>query len=219
MVCFTRCSRKMRNRFACLFPTDLLSTGPHVTRRFFRLLSWQLLLWLACALAPAARAAEGVEIKRAYVEAAEEGYRLAANYAFDLNHGLEDAIQHGVQLYFTTEIEFTRPRWYWFDEKAIVARQTSRISYNVLTRQYHVSIIGSVQQSFSSLDDALFLIRRPSRWLVAARGALKVGETYNVTLRMGMDRDYLPKPIQVNAFNNSEWRLASDKKTFQYRAE
>ena len=36
---------------------------------------------------------------------------------------------------------------------------------------------------------------------------------------MGMDRDYLPKPIQVNAFNNSEWRLASNKKTFQYRAE
>nr|WP_311196620.1 DUF4390 domain-containing protein [Rugamonas fusca] len=190
-----------------------------MTRRILRLIAWQLLLMVACALAPAARAAEGVEIKRAYIEAADEGYRLAANYAFDLNHGLEDAIQHGVQLYFTTEIEFTRPRWYWFDEKAIVAHQTARISYNVLTRQYHVSVIGSVQQSFSSLEDALFLIRRPSRWLVAPRGALKVGETYNVTLRMGMDRDYLPKPIQVNAFNNSEWRLASDKKTFQYRAE
>nr|WP_233411174.1 DUF4390 domain-containing protein [Rugamonas sp. CCM 8940] len=174
---------------------------------------------LACAMPQAARAAEGVEIKRAYVEAAEEGYRLAAVYGFELNHGLEDAIQFGVQLYFTTEIEFTRPRWYWFDEKAIVARQTSRIWYNVLTRQYHVSIIGSVQQSFSTLEDALFLIRRPSRWLVAPRGALKPGEIYNVTVRMGIDRNYLPKPIQVNAFNNSEWRLASDKKTFQYRAE
>ena len=54
---------------------------------------------------------------------------------------------------------------------------------------------------------------------MAPRGALKVGETYNVTLRMGMDKDYLPKPIQVNAFNNSEWRLSSSKKTFQYRAE
>jgi hypothetical protein len=218
MDCFTRCSRKMRKRFAC-FSMDLLSTGPHVTRRFFRLLACQLLLILACALPQAAQASDGVEIKRAFIEAAEEGYRLSASYAFDLNHGLEDAIQSGVQLYFTTEIEFTRPRWYWFDEKAITARQTSRISYNVLTRQYHVSVIGSVQQSFSTLEEALFLIRRPSRWLVAPRGALKVGETYNVTLRMGMDRNYLPKPIQVNAFNNSEWRLASDKKTFQYRAE
>jgi len=222
MVCFTHCSRNMRKQFACPFPTDSLSTGRQVTRRFIRFFAWLLLrtlLALSCALAPAAQASDGVEIKRAFIEAGEEGYRLSANYAFDLNHDLESAIQSGVQLYFTTEIEFTRPRWYWFDEKTISARQTTSIFYNVITRQYHVSIIGSVGQSFNSLDEALFLIRRPARWLVAPRGALKVGETYNVTLRMGMDRNYLPKPIQVNAFNNSEWRLASDKKTFQYRAE
>ncbi|MEC5163550.1 hypothetical protein ACFDR9_003454 [Janthinobacterium sp. CG_23.3] len=189
-----------------------------MTTRFFRLLAWQLLLTLACML-PRAHAADGVEITRAYIESVDEGYKLAASYAFDLNHGLEDAVQHGVPLFFTTEIELTRPRWFWFDEKAIVARRTSRISYNVLTRQYHVSITGNVQQSFASLEDALFLIRRPSRWLVAARGALKPGETYNVTLRMDLDRDYLPKPIQVNAFNNSEWRLSSNKKSFLYKAE
>jgi len=160
---------------------------------------------LACALPGPARAAEEtVEITKAYIEAAEEGYRLTAAYSFDLSHGLEDALQYGVQLYFTTEISFTRPRWYWYD---------------VLTRQYHVTILGSVSQNFPSLDDALFFIRRPTRWVVAPRGALKVGEVYNVTVSMGMDRNYLPKPIQVSAFNNSEWTLASQKKTFQYRAE
>ncbi len=189
-----------------------------MTKRFFRLFVCQLLLVLACALAQA-HAADDVDITHAHLEAGEEGYKLAASYAFDLNRGLEDAIQHGVQLYFTTDIELTRPRWYWFDEKAIVAKQTSRISYNVLTRQYHVAIIGSVQQNFASLEDALFLIRRPSRWLIAPRGALKAGEIYNVTLRMGMDRDYLSKPIQVNALNNSDWRLSSNKKSFLYRAE
>lgn len=186
--------------------------------RLLRLLAWQLLLALACAQ-PARAAAESVDIVHAHVESVDDGYKLAASYAFDLNHGLEDAVQHGVPLYFTTEVEFTRPRWYWFDETAIRARQTSRISYNVLTRQYHVSITGSVQQSFASLEDALFLIRRPSRWLVAPRGMLKPGEFYNVTLRMGMDRAYLPKPIQVNAFNNSDWRLASNKKSFLYKAD
>jgi hypothetical protein len=124
-----------------------------------------------------------------------------------------------VQLYFTTQIELTRPRWYWFDDKAVSASQTIRISYNVLTRQYHVSILGSVQQSFASLEDAMLLIRRPSRWLIAPKGALKPGETYNVTLRMGMDREYLSKPIQVNAFNNSQWKLTSNKKTYTYKAE
>ena len=212
-ACSMRYFKKMRlEPDATPFQTD--TTGHHVT--FFRLLT--LLMLLAC-LTPRAYAADVVEITRAYIESNDEGYKLAASYSFDLNHDLDDAVQHGVPLYFTTEIELTRPRWYWFDEKAIVARQTSRLYYNVLTRQYHVSVGGSVQQSFPTLDDALFLIRRPSRWLVAARGALKVGQTYNVTLRMGMDRDYLPKPIQVNAFNNSDWRLASNKKTFLYTAE
>jgi hypothetical protein len=34
-----------------------------------------------------------------------------------------------------------------------------------------------------------------------------------------MDREYLQKPLQVDAFNNSDWRLTSHKKTFTYRAE
>jgi hypothetical protein len=164
-------------------------------------------------------AEETVEITRAYIEAAEEGYRLRSEYAFELSHGLEEAVQSGVSLHFTTEITFTRPRWYWFDEKAVTARRTHKLWYDVLIRQYYVKIIGSVAQPFATLDEALFFIRRPTRWVVAPRGALEVGKTYNVTLKMGMDKDYLPKPIQVNAFNNSEWRLASKQKTFQYRAE
>jgi hypothetical protein len=187
-----------------------------VTTRFFRLLACQLLLMFGCAQA---LAADGVEIAHAHIESTEEGYRLAANYAFDLNHDLEDAIQHGVQLYFTTEIEMTLPRWWWTDDKAVSSRQTMRISYNVLTRQYHVSVVGSVQQSFPTLEDALFTIRRPSRWLIAPKGALKPGETYNVTMRMFMDRQFLLKPLQVNAFNNAGWQLSSNKKTFTYKAE
>ena len=81
-----------------------LKSTSQVIQRFFRLLCWQLLISLACAMPQAVRAAEDtVEITRAYIEAAEEGYRLSAGFAFDLNHGLEDALQHGVQLYFTTE--------------------------------------------------------------------------------------------------------------------
>ncbi|WP_175472633.1 MULTISPECIES: DUF4390 domain-containing protein [unclassified Duganella] len=197
---------------------NLLSTCPPVTLRFFRLLIAPLLLMLALLPQPS-HAAEGVEIRRALVEATEDGYRLSATYGFELSSEMEEALQYGRTLYFYTEIEFTRPRWYWFDEKAITKRQTISLSYNVLTRQYNVAVSGSVHQSFSSLEDALFLIRRPNRWAVAARGALKVGEVYTVKLSMGLDPNYVPKPLKVNALNNSEWRLASDKKTFQYRAE
>jgi len=193
-----------------------------VTARFFRLLACQLLLVFACA---SVHAAEGIEITRASIEASDDGYRLAASYSFDLTPGLEQAVMHGVPLHFTTEIELTRPRWWWYDDKAVSKRRTVRLHYDLLTRQYTVQVIGSsqqsgsLQQSYATLEEALFLVRRPNRWLIASKGELKPGETYNVSLRMFMDREYLQKPLQVDAFNNSDLRLGSHKKTFTYRAE
>jgi len=178
-----------------------------------------LILVLLAYTPASAYAADGVDIVQAHLESSDEGYRVSSTFAFDLNHGLEEAINRGIPLYFTTELELKRPRWYWFDEKAITTSQTIRISYNVLTRQYHAGIDGRLQQSFTSLDDALSLIRRPSRWVFADRGALKSGETYSVAIRMRLDVAQLPKPFQINALNNSDWRLSSDWKYFTFRAE
>jgi hypothetical protein len=187
-----------------------------VTVRFFRLLACQLMLVLACVTA---QAADGIDITRAAIEASDDGYRLNSIYSFDLNTGLEQAVQRGMKLHFTTEIELTRPRWWWTDDKAVLMRRTVALEYDVLNRSYHVTVPGSLGQNADTLDEALFLIRRPSRWLIAKKGDLKPGETYDVTLRMYMDPAYLPKPLQVDAFNNADWRLASHKKTFTYRAE
>nr|WP_051155337.1 DUF4390 domain-containing protein [Noviherbaspirillum massiliense] len=165
------------------------------------------------------QAAEGIEITQAQIERTDEGYRLALAASFELNRGLEDALNRGVPLYFTTEVEITRPRWYWFDERAVSTSQTMRISHNALTHQYHVSINGRPQQSFGSLEDALSLLRRPARWIVAEKGELKTGQLYNVAVRMGLDVARLSKPFQVNALNNSDWRFSSDWEQFIYRAE
>jgi hypothetical protein len=191
-----------------------------VTQRIHDFLTRGLLAMLMLMLASMpVRAADGIDIVQAHLENSEDGYRLSATFAFDLNRGLEDVITRGVPLYFTTDVEMTRPRWYWFDERAIIASQTVRISYNVLTRQYHAAIVGRLQQSFNTLDDAMSMVRRPSRWIVAERGALKPGQTYNVAVRMQLDVAQLPKPFQVHAMNSSDWRLSSDWKYFSYKAE
>jgi hypothetical protein len=185
------------------------------------LIRWLLTtLVLALTFAPlSARAGDGVEITRVNLENTDDGYKLSANFSVELTRGLEDAITRGIPLYFTTEVEFTRPRWYWFDEKAINAAQTVRVSYDVLTRQYHASIGGRLHQNFTTLDDALSLLRRPGRWVVAEKGALKPGATYNVAIRMGLDVARLPKPFQIHALNNSDWRFSSDWKQFTFRAD
>ncbi len=171
-----------------------------------------------------AHAADNVEITKAQIESGEDGYKLASAFNFDLNRGLEDAVTRGFTLYFTTDVELTRRRWYWFDEKTQSTSQTVRISYNLLTRQYHAAIYhpssnGRLQQNFASLEDALSLVRRPSRWVVADKGTLKSGETYLVGVRMRLDLAQLSKPFQIHALNNSDWRLSSDWKYFNYRAD
>ncbi|WP_245200317.1 DUF4390 domain-containing protein [Herbaspirillum sp. LeCh32-8] len=173
---------------------------------------------LMCSGVLPAHAAE-ITISQASIEAGDEGYRLSLAYSFELNRGLEDALSRGVPLYFTTEVQMTRRRWYWFDETSVSATRTVRLSYNVLTRQYHTAISGQLQQSFPSLEDAMALIRRPPRWIIADNNTLKSGDAYSVGVRMRLDVAQLPKPFQVNALNNSDWRLSSDWIEFTYKPE
>lgn len=177
------------------------------------------MLLIAASLLPLSAHAQGIEIKRASIESTDDGYRLSTDISFELTRGLEDVITRGIPLYFTTEAELTQPRWYWFNEKAITTSRTIRISYDVLTRQYHVSLGGLLHQSFGSLDDALSLVKRPARWIIADKGTLNPGSVYRVRVRMGLDVARLPKPIQIHALNSSDWRFSSDWIHFSFRAE
>ncbi|MBV8634485.1 MAG: DUF4390 domain-containing protein, partial [Burkholderiaceae bacterium] len=138
-----------------------------------------------------------------------------------LNRTLEDAVNHGIPLNFTTQIEIKRPRWYWFDESTIEAENVVILSKNLLTNEYQANVIGGVQRSFHSLEEALELMRHPSRWVVAERGALKSGTTYHVTMQMKLNLESLSlsKPFIVDSINNPDWRLATDKKSFSFKAD
>ena len=195
------------------------SFAPVTRRLIFLLTRWMLASFLLMQVSVPSLAAEGIEILQAHLESAEDGYRLSATFNLDLNYNLEEALTRGIPLHFTTDVEMYRPRWYWFDETTLNASRTIRIEYNVLTRQYRGGAVGSVQQSFATFDDAMSLVRRPNRWLVAERGTLKLGNVYNVGVRMRLNLEYLAKPFQVNALNNSNWRLSSDWLNFAFKAE
>ena len=62
-------------------------------------------------------------------------------------------------------------------------------------------------------------MRRPSRWLVADRSALSYGANYNGGIRVRLDTNQLPKPLQFNALNNGDWRLSSDWKRMTFKAD
>ena len=181
-----------------------------------------LVFWLS--LVPAvlplsAQAAEGIEFVEASLESTDDGYRLSSSFSVELTRSVEDALSRGVPLYFILQTQITRSRWYWFDEVAATSTRKIRLSYNVLTQQYRASIDGSLHRNFSKLDDMLSLLRRPGRWIIAEPGALARGGSYTVSLQLSLDVAELPKPIQVSAMGNDDWRMSSGWIRFGYRAE
>ncbi|MFZ2854529.1 MAG: DUF4390 domain-containing protein [Rhodocyclaceae bacterium] len=150
-----------------------------------------------------------IEIRSARLIADEDSYALAADFNIDFNARLEEAVAKGVVLYFVTEFELTRPRWYWLDEKVASRTQTFRLSYHALTRQYRLST-GALHQSFETLDETLRMLARLRNWSVLEKSAVKADETYLAGLRLRLDLTQMPKTFQVTAIANRDWNLASD---------
>lgn len=167
------------------------------------LLAWASLAWSA-----------EIEIANVQLVPGDDGYVLNADFSFDFNARLEEAVTRGVVLPFVVDFELTRPRWYWFDEKTVVRSKTYRLSYHALTRQYRLSTGSGLHQSYESLTEALRVISRVREWAVLERGAVQPGEPYVAALRMRLDLAQLPRPFQVAALGNRDWILASEWKTW-----
>jgi hypothetical protein len=178
---------------------------------------------LAFLLAPfQARADERIGVMAASLELARDNGSAAillnATFEFELPQALEEAVQKGIALYFNTEFELFRKRWYWFDRRIASETLTYRLSYSPLTRQYRLAR-GGLSQPFESLEEALALVKSVRNWKVADRALLSQRDDYDAQVRMRLDVSQLPKPFQVNAITSREWNLASDWRGIQVTAD
>ena len=158
---------------------------------------------------PAVANAEGITVRNATVSAVEDGWQVDADFDVQLTSQLEEAINKGIALYFVVDFEMARPRWYWFDEKPVIATQTYKITYAPLLRQYRVAV-GSVYQNFTTFKEVTRVLSRLRGWHVADNGAFKKDQVYQASLRMRLDTAQLPKPFQLTAIASRDWSLASD---------
>ena len=161
------------------------------------LLMWPLLAWAA-----------EIEVANPQLLPGDDGYVLTADFKFELNPRLEEAVTKGVVLHFVADFELSKGRWYWLDEKLITRTQTYRLSYHALTRQYRLST-GALHQSYASLDDVLRVLSRLRGWQVLEKNEFKIDQNYLAGVQMRLDLTQMPKTFQVNALSNKDWNLSS----------
>ncbi len=161
--------------------------------------------------------ADSIPVKSAELRAIDGEVVLNAEFDFVFNPTLEDALQNGIPLYFVLDIELSRARWWWLDEKVVQTALTYRVSYNALTRQYRVAS-GLLSQNYGSLDEVQRYIGRITSRPVIRLDALTSGARYDAAVRLRLDVNQLPKPFQVNAIASREWTLASEWQRFTFVA-
>lgn len=159
--------------------------------------------------------AEGIKIKSVEMERADNDWLLNATFQIELAPGLEDAVKKGVVLYFQTEFDVTRSRWYWFDEKPALAQRQTRLSYQPITQQYRIASEGFTFSAKTMLE-ALQAVGTIGGWKVVDNNQIDPGKSYAAALRMTLDLSKLPKPFQVNALNNRDWNVSSDWLRFSF---
>lgn len=174
-----------------------------------------LCILIALSLFSAVANAEGIKLKSAELERVDNDWLLNATFKIELSPGLEDAVQKGVVLYFQTEFDVTRSRWYWFDEKPAMAQRLTRLSYQPMTQQYRIASEGFTF-SAKTIFEALQTVGSIGGWRVIDGGQIDASKSYTAALRMTLDLSKLPKPFQVNALNNRDWNVTSDWVRFPF---
>ena len=176
----------------------------HFCKKFSRIFLAAMLL------ASQAAFAEGISVERAELTPAEEAYQLSADFSIDFSPEVEEAVNKGVALNFLIEFALMEERTYWFDEEVTSASQVIRLSYHALSRQYLLNT-GSHQTTFSSLQEALHALGSLQSWTVVEKSMLKKGIPYYAMLRMRLDHNRLPKPLQVGVIGSEKWNLISER--------
>ncbi|HZH08587.1 MAG TPA: DUF4390 domain-containing protein [Lautropia sp.] len=166
-----------------------------------------------------ARSGGTIEVEQALLDVShpDDLVLLSADFVLSLTETLRDAVNRGLPLYFLTEVQIQRGRWYWLDETLVSTQIEWRLSYHALTRQFRVASSGR-SDSFESLEEAIAALSSVKRWQVAPLSRFQAGTAYMVWVRMRLDTTRLPKPFQMAALTDRDWNPESEWKRFAFTA-
>lgn len=152
-----------------------------------------------------------VELTQLQVQRADDGLILSYDVHFDLPRDVEDALYKGVAVVFVARAEVFRERWYWSDRSRAVAERRWRLAFQPLTRRWRVSFDG-LSQHYGSLTEALGVLQRSSRWRIMDGNIAADDRSHYVEFSFELDRDELPRPLQIGLSDQNEWTLSVQRR-------
>ena len=186
-------------------------------RRWLALLAMVLLCCCMALPAPVRAQPQPVD-STMRLERSDDGVYLSTTLPLELPALVEDALRRGIAMYFVTEAEVARERWYWADKQVIRAVRYLRLSYQPLTRRWRLNVssvpfeqtgLGVVLgQNFDDLDEVLDAMQRIARWKISEPDTVIAGTRYRVQLGFRLDLSQLPRPLHIGVLGRSGWDLA-----------
>lgn len=166
-----------------------------------------LLLWaLGCGQAQA----QGTELALLQLQRQEGELALDFDARVTLPKAVEDAMQRGVPVYFVAEATLYRSRWYWRDERVARVQRSWRVAYQPLTSTWRVGF-GGFNQSFQTLNEALTVVSRSTRWKLAELSQLDPDARHYLEFSYRLDNSQLPSPMQLGLGAQADWVLGVER--------
>ena len=140
-------------------------------------------------------------------------YQLNARMEFEFSKDVMHAIENGVPMVITTEIEFLEPRNYFWDKELASLEQRYQLQFHALSEQYIVRNLNSgAQYTFFSLTAALQKIGNIDHLPLIDEKLLRNRdkEKYYARVRTHLGFDNLPVPLKLNALISRSWWLGSE---------
>lgn len=160
-----------------------------------------------------------VEISALQLTRGAAGVLLSASVHFELPSVVEDALLKGIPMVFVAEAEISRTRWYWADKRVASSARHMRLSFSTLTRRWRLSIstapnanaglVGSLNQNFDTLSDAIAAIQRLSRWKIADDADIDPDARHSLSFAFRLDVTQLPRLFQIGALGQTDWLLSA----------
>ncbi|MEZ5585042.1 MAG: DUF4390 domain-containing protein [Candidatus Competibacteraceae bacterium] len=137
-----------------------------------------------------------------------EIYRLYAQLDYQLSQAPLEALQNGVPLAFSVQVEVIRKREWLWDEVLATRNQHFTLAYHPLARQYVVTDLNRTEsKSFPDAATAFDFLGHIDNLPLVNSSVLDSEEIYYVRLRTTLDLEKLPAPLLLVAYLSDDWYL------------